>query len=170
MPGPENVPGTDNGRIQAAVPYGLLTFPADINVSLHDRRGMGDAHVNEMPNAALPGDSDCFQACFQINLNELARLRGAGMSYANQLNESVYSLDSLLIRASVQSIADDSSAPRRQLAARLLASQSENLMSGFLNNRDEPAADVTCSTSDEHATSVSHSGRNSLPQLPLDFA
>ena len=57
--GAEDIERADEGGVQAGLPDEALAFGADGDVGAHDGGGLGDAEVNEMPDATGGECSGC---------------------------------------------------------------------------------------------------------------
>ena len=78
MARPQDIPGTKNSCRKPAVGDGLFTFGADCLVGMHHRRWLRHADVDEVLNADLACDPDCFQARIQIDSRNRAAFAGLG--------------------------------------------------------------------------------------------
>jgi len=83
----EDVPGPQNGGVQAAGSDRFFHLDSRLDVSVHQRRRMSHADIDEVADSGLPGRHDCRHAGFEIDLAELLGLAWVGFWGAYQLHE-----------------------------------------------------------------------------------
>src|SRR6266576_6130848 len=98
MPRPEDIPGTQDRGVQAAVANHRLALFPDLDIALHHRRGMSDADVDKVTNACPDRRGHGLPAPHQIDAAELRCFGWAGMGNADQLYESRRRLHLIAIR------------------------------------------------------------------------
>src|SRR5689334_20536141 len=95
----EDVPGAENGGVEASLADERFTAGAHGDVSLHHGRGVGDADVDEVANAGAAGSFDRDFSGSKVNTLKFGGLEGTGMGNTDEMDEGVAATDGVSVGA-----------------------------------------------------------------------
>ena len=121
MAGAKDIPGPEDGRVEAAFFDGLLALGAHLDKSFHHRGRMGNADVNKVGNRGGGRDLDGFETGFEIYFDELAGFGGARVGNTDELDKGIGAIEQVAIGSAIERVANYNLAALWQFVARFFA-------------------------------------------------
>src|SRR5213594_4021307 len=121
MTGADHIPGSQNGRMEAAVAEKPFALGAGLDIGFHHRGWLRHAHIDEVRNVGGLRRGDGGAGRDQIYVAKLASLPGGGVGDAHEVHERTGGTHVVLEGFAIQRIAEDDLALDRQSLGRVPA-------------------------------------------------
>lgn len=105
--GAEDIPGAENGSVEAAVEEELFAVAADVDIGAHDGSGMGDADIEEVVGAGGAGGLEGGLERSLVDGAELSGFGGAGVRDTGEVDVGAVGGDGAEERDDVEGVSRD---------------------------------------------------------------
>jgi len=146
----QHVPRPQDGDVHSTCEQGLLALGAHRDITLHDRRGLSHAQVDEVLNAGIPCGSYRPEAGCAINRPEFRRFGRAGMGHADQLYKRRAWRHAISVAGRIERIPRYRVATCSQLLLAAYTYQRSDVVSACDQLLDQRSPDVSCAAGNEN--------------------